>query len=358
MRNAHSLPSIVTVLLLSSGLASAVCAEASKIYWTTATGQFISQVNADGSGAASAQQSPSGTPIGIDFDEANGKMYWIARNINGLDRVFRGPIDGGTLAEVETLVSTVHGLAGDLVLDLDAGKIYWCAWAGQSPNGGGIYRCNLDGSAAETIVTGLDRPTRLVLHPTLALIYWTDSGNWLIQKASTAGTNLGVATVIPFPNTPEGLAIDFDNGLVYWSEVNTGTIKRATLSGLGIDTVTLVNDLANAGPPRDLGIDFDTGTMYWTDPAHAKIRTSNLAGAGIATLTSAATCVGLAIRFAPEPAPCAGDITGDGLVDGADIAMILGNWGTIGASAFDLNGDGVVDGADLATVLGGWGACP
>ncbi|MCH2143593.1 MAG: hypothetical protein MK082_00440 [Phycisphaerales bacterium] len=48
-----------------------------------------------------------------------------------------------------------------------------------------------------------------------------------------------------------------------------------------------------------------------------------------------------------------GDINGDGAVDGADLTILLGEWGTANAVA-DLNGDGTVDGADLTTLLGNW----
>lgn len=47
-----------------------------------------------------------------------------------------------------------------------------------------------------------------------------------------------------------------------------------------------------------------------------------------------------------------GDVSGDGLVNGTDIAIVLGQWGTAGPG--DLDGNGVVDGADLAIVLGNW----
>lgn len=47
------------------------------------------------------------------------------------------------------------------------------------------------------------------------------------------------------------------------------------------------------------------------------------------------------------------DVDGNGIVNGADLAALLGAWGTIG-SDFDLTGDCVVDAADLAVVLGAW----
>jgi hypothetical protein len=58
--------------------------------------------------------------------------------------------------------------------------------------------------------------------------------------------------------------------------------------------------------------------------------------------------------------PCEGDVSGNGVVDGVDLAAVLGAWGSSGKGEFstDVNGDGVVDGVDLATVLSGWGPCP
>ncbi|MBM4104801.1 MAG: hypothetical protein FJ257_00600 [Phycisphaerae bacterium] len=49
-----------------------------------------------------------------------------------------------------------------------------------------------------------------------------------------------------------------------------------------------------------------------------------------------------------------GDLNGDGSVDGADLSILLGAWGTGGVPA-DLNGDGIVNGADLSILLGNWG---
>jgi opacity protein-like surface antigen len=57
--------------------------------------------------------------------------------------------------------------------------------------------------------------------------------------------------------------------------------------------------------------------------------------------------------------PCLGDVNFDGIVNGADISVLLGFWGLNGKPvAADINKDGSVDGADLAAMLGGWGECP
>ncbi|MFO0784311.1 MAG: hypothetical protein U0636_11585 [Phycisphaerales bacterium] len=48
------------------------------------------------------------------------------------------------------------------------------------------------------------------------------------------------------------------------------------------------------------------------------------------------------------------DFDCDGLVNGTDLGMLLGAWGT---SQFDLDGDGTVGSIDLGILLGAWGPC-
>ncbi len=69
---------------------------------------------------------------------------------------------------------------------------------------------------------------------------------------------------------------------------------------------------------------------------------------------SMAIDIGAAERQDPSrSAGLPGDLDGNGKVNGADLAMFLGEWGSYSQEA-DLNGDCQVDGADLAVLLGGW----
>lgn len=54
------------------------------------------------------------------------------------------------------------------------------------------------------------------------------------------------------------------------------------------------------------------------------------------------------------PVAIPGDIDGDGAVDAADLAALLGAWGQCRGCGADVNEDGVVDAADLAILLGNW----
>ena len=85
---------------------------------------------------------------------------------------------------------------------------------------------------------------------------------------------------------------------------------------------------------------------------------------GFKVYTRAATIGGSVSNLAdvvvvPGTPPCIADLFGDGIVNGADLGILLAGWGACGTGscAADLNGDGQVNGADLGIVLAGWGVC-
>jgi hypothetical protein len=60
-----------------------------------------------------------------------------------------------------------------------------------------------------------------------------------------------------------------------------------------------------------------------------------------------------------QPTCVAADIYRDFNVNGADLGILLSQWGpNTPLTESDLDGDGVVNGADLGILLSFWGACP
>ena len=84
-----------------------------------------------------------------------------------------------------------------------------------------------------------------------------------------------------------------------------------------------------------------------------------VAGSFSATVNVTST---LRIDGPPQAGSCLGDLNDDGVVNGADLGLMLGAWGACSGGTpgclGDLNIDGVVNGADLGLLLGAWGACP
>ncbi len=56
--------------------------------------------------------------------------------------------------------------------------------------------------------------------------------------------------------------------------------------------------------------------------------------------------------------PCVADLNGDGKVDGADLGLLLADWGPCAGCLADIAPNGAVDGADLGLLLAAWGPCP
>jgi formylglycine-generating enzyme required for sulfatase activity len=61
---------------------------------------------------------------------------------------------------------------------------------------------------------------------------------------------------------------------------------------------------------------------------------------------------------APAPAQsCVGDLNDDGVINGADLGLLLNAWGSCSTCAADLDNDEAVDGQDLGVLLNNWEAC-
>ncbi len=89
----------------------------------------------------------------------------------------------------------------------------------------------------------------------------------------------------------------------------------------------------------------------------------DLASVGLASARFVRVRVPADATYVPEvdavvavrPLAPAGDLDGNGRIDGADLGILLGDWGACDGCASDLDGDGSVSGSDLGLLLGAWG---
>jgi hypothetical protein len=164
----------------------------------------------------------------------------------------------------------------------------------------------------------------------------------------------GVVTEIEFFN-PSANA----SGLVAFRGRDANGL-RAIFVG---DGTTLVRAIGDRSPlPTDLGPGQisrpDAAPVFGGNP-RLNARGDLAFNASVAPLGNSAASWGTGIfvmRAMPRPVP--GDLDGDGVVTGADLAVLLSAWGACGDCAkcpADLDGDCVVGGADLAIQLSNWG---
>ncbi|MBX3355452.1 MAG: hypothetical protein KF724_07110 [Phycisphaeraceae bacterium] len=145
----------------------------------------------------------------------------------------------------------------------------------------------------------------------------------------------------------------------------TGEVRLSYFTqhvGVPVDQQFFVDYVNSAGKWVNINTITSTGVnqttfSYWEHvlPANAKhnkfrirFRTTGTAGSHIWYIDD--------VKVDLPPA-CPADLNGNNSVEGSDLAILLGAWGT-NLPAADLNGNGVVEGGDLAILLGAWGACP
>lgn len=94
----------------------------------------------------------------------------------------------------------------------------------------------------------------------------------------------------------------------------------------------------------------------WVDLQIDSVNGGGIQGSGY-FVDSFITCDVIPAPPCEPPSACEADLDGDGEVNAADLAQLLGSWGPCEDCPADFDGDAVVNAADLAQLLGNWGPC-
>jgi hypothetical protein len=118
--------------------------------------------------------------------------------------------------------------------------------------------------------------------------------------------------------------------------------------------LTWTADATFASNPNANALRWSTMFNFWfdadTDPQPVL---SSLGLFKPGTVEGDPNSVNISVAGPSEP-PCPGDYIANGVIDGSDLAFLLGAWGTDDG---DLTGNNTTDAADLAVLLGAWGPC-
>lgn len=214
---------------------------------------------------------------------------------------------------------------------------------------------------------------------------WATGPNTSIFRTVDGGvTWSSIAIPNPYPDQATPTDIRFVDAGTGWLVGEYGLIMKSTNGGLGW-TVQRFNasepTLSKVSPvsaSEAYVSSYGGSVLHTTDggttwqaittglegtqfPAVTAVAHAPLAGGGMRIWASGDR--GLILGRADVLPTLPGDVNGDGRVNGADLAAILGNWSVPPGSAgcggqvpcpADINGDGRVDGQDLAAVLGNW----
>jgi hypothetical protein len=220
--------------------------------------------------AASANKNATGR---LFFLEASGGRIHSA-NADGSDR---------------KVIVTGCRVPDGIVVDVEAGHIYWTNMGVPNRNDGSIERADLDGQNRKTIVPegGTFTPKQLHLEKKAGKLYWCDREGMRVMRCNLDGSN--VETLVDTskgaarPGTDEtkvcvGICVDPDRGQVYWTQkgpanAGKGRIFRAMIDipkGETAANRTDIKTLFDGLPePIDLELDLKNRLLYWTDRGDA-----------------------------------------------------------------------------------------
>jgi sugar lactone lactonase YvrE len=211
------------------------------------------------------------------------------------DRVFVLDLSGGRIFSMnpdgsgkKTLVTGCR-LPDGIVVDADAGHIYWTNMGVPSRNDGSIERADLDGSNRRFIVPegGVFTPKQMTLDRKNRKLYWCDREGMRVMRANLDGSN--IETLVhtsegdprPGPDVLKqcvGIVVDVARGHFYWTQkgpenAGLGRIFRAGIEMPTGETAATRRDITvlfdGLPEPIDLEIDEEHRMLYWTDRGDA-----------------------------------------------------------------------------------------
>src|SRR5271170_6948576 len=208
-----------------------------------------------------------------------GRLFFLSASSG---QVFSANPDG---SDLKVIVSEGRRVPDGIVVDTEAGHIYWTNMGNPTANDGSIERADLDGKNATHVVPsgGTFTAKQLQLDRKNRKLYWSDREGMRIMRANLDGSK--IETLVdtsqgdarPGKDAKKwcvGIALDVEGGIVYWTQkgaekAGQGRIFRANLEIPKGQTPTNRQDievLYNSLPePIDLDLDLDNRIMYWTD---------------------------------------------------------------------------------------------
>jgi DNA-binding beta-propeller fold protein YncE len=209
----------------------------------------------------------------------SGRLFFLDLSAG---RILSANPDG---SDLKTILTERRRLPDGLVLDVDAGHMYWTNMGNLKANDGSIDRADLDGRNVTTIVPpgGTFTPKQIQLDKVNGKLYWSDREGMRVMRSNLDGSN--VETLVdtsqgdgrPGPDARKwcvGIAVDLNGGKFYWTQKGSdnagqGRIFRANIEIPKGQTPANREDIEvlydNLPEPIDLDLDFTNRVMYWTD---------------------------------------------------------------------------------------------
>jgi sugar lactone lactonase YvrE len=207
----------------------------------------------------------------------DGRLF--ALDLSG-GRVFSLKPDG---SDSRTL-ATGYRLPDGIVVDVEAGHLYWTNMGVPSKNDGYIERTDLEGRNRQTIIPegATFTPKQLHLQKKSGKLYWCDREGMRVMRSNLDGSQ--IETLVQAgegegdrknpSNWCVGITVDPDRRQIYWTQKGAdnaehGRIFRANLEIPTGQTAANRRDITvlfeGLPEPIDLELDLANRMLYWTD---------------------------------------------------------------------------------------------
>src|ERR1700690_4509821 len=115
---------------------------------------------------------------------ATARLFFLSASSG---QVFSANPDG---SDLKVIVSEGRRLPDGIIVDVEAGHLYWTNMGNPSANDGSIERANLDGSNVTHIVPpgGTFTPKQLQLDEKNRKLYWSDREGMRVMRANLEGS--------------------------------------------------------------------------------------------------------------------------------------------------------------------------
>jgi len=205
-------------------------------------------------------------------------------------RLFVLDLSGGRIVSMNPdgsdrkILVTDCRLPDGIVVDVDAGHIYWTNMGVPNLNDGSIERADLDGRNRTTIVPqGVTfTPKQLHLDKANGKLYWSDREGMRVLRANLDGSQIETLIESGHGDTDRrdatkwcvGITVDPERRKIYWTQKGPDNAGRGRIFRANVD-IPAGESAANRSDievlfdglpePIDLELDLDHRILYWTD---------------------------------------------------------------------------------------------
>src|SRR5438874_5924499 len=217
-------------------------------------------------------------PKNTSANQTVGRLFFLEASGG---RIHSANADG---SERKVIVSGARVPDG-VVVDLEAGHIYWTSMGVPNQNDGSIERADLDGKNRVTIISEgrTFTPKQLHLEQKSGKLYWCDREGMRVMRANVDGSN--IETLVdtskgdarPGADLTKwcvGITVDPDHGQIYWTQKGPDDAGKGRIFRTNVDIPkgekaanrTDIELLFDGLPePIDLELDLKNRFLYWTD---------------------------------------------------------------------------------------------